>query len=224
MFKVTFPVSRSEIETSPTNAVRHIWWVLRWPSNPEIYINVFPHEWIGQRKKKLRKGSDNWQYIANSELSGVLLLLLLLGFVSFMLKGSSLNECLVFVFCKINFVILVTKISNVNLNIIIHSFRRTTRFKWDDYLWETRMIDVVVRSTKHSSAYWTNKEPNCKWTVSVSVPTVSKYTLLCNTLTCRAWITWYHCFWITSSSLLYISSNDWVKVVFRLEMKIKIYN
>ena len=85
------------------------------------------------------------------------------------------------------------------------------------YLRKTRMIDVVVRSTKYCSTYGANKNPNREWTVSISVPAITKYTFLCHRITCRAWITWWRCLWIRPCSLFYISSHYRVKVVFRLK-------
>ena len=90
------------------------------------------------------------------------------------------------------------------------------------YLRKTRMIDVVVGSTKYCSTYGANKNPNREWTVSISVPAITKYTFLCHRITCRAWITRWRCLWIRPCSLFYISSHYRVKVVFGLKKMVNI--
>ena len=107
------------------------------------------------------------------------------------------------------------------LNTIYDHQRLEPYFMLFCYLWETWMIDIVVRGTKHSGTYWADKKSNCEWTVSISVPTISKYAFLCNSLTCGTGITRWHCFWVRSCCLFYISSNYWVEVVFRLKIKWK---
>ena len=86
------------------------------------------------------------------------------------------------------------------------------------YLWKTRMVDIVVRGAKYRGAYWTNENPDGEWTMSISVPTITKYTFLCNSFTCWTWITRWSSFRIGSCCLLYISRHYRVKVVFWLEI------